>query len=477
MAAAQLDTGDTAWILTSTALVLLMTPGLAFFYGGLAREGHVLNTMMMSLISMGVVAIAWSAVGFSLAFGKGGPLIGDLLHAGLHQELDGQLWAPHKFPALLFVAFQMCFAVVGAAIISGSVAERMRFSAWILFIALWSVLVYAPICHWVWGGGWIEKLGALDFAGGTVVHETTATSALVLAVLLGPRSARPAEPEPHNVPFVILGGGMLWFGWLGFNGGSAYGANQTAALAVLNTCLAGAASMIVWASLERLRNKRTSAVGTMTGAIVGLVIATPGCGHVTPLGAVAMGALGCLLAYPTFLLHHPRVDDTLDVFCCHGISGFIGTMLTGIFARPSEFAKPSDDVVQARFKLLGAQLAGGLAAPAYAAVATIALYFLISHFMRMRVPEEDEHGGVDAALHGEVAYRTHKPREAGSGRPAQELELGSPNGALGDSPNPMAECGACPQKNGTSASTAAPPCHWGTDDVPSTAAAAAREEP
>jgi len=393
---------DIAWVLTSSALVLLMTPGLAFFYGGLVQGANVLNTMMMSIISMGVMAVLWLFVGFSLAFGSGGgAFIGDLGYIGL-SGLESVLWPETKLPAMLFATFQMTFAIIASAIISGAIAERMRFSAFVCFICLWSVLVYAPVCHWTWGpGGWIDELGAKDFAGGIVVHESTAVSALVLAGLLGPRlrcGQREQEDQPHNVPFAILGAALLWFGWSGFNGGSALAADDTAVLALMNTYQAAAASLVIWALLERLQHRRaSSASGMVTGAIVGLVIITPAAGFVTPVGAVTMGAVGTVLVYPSFQLRL-RVDDNLDAFPCHGVASFVGACLTGLLAKEGGL------LYGGGWKLLGAQVLAAVAVAIYTAVATAAIFFVLSRFMAMRVTEDDENAGLDCVCHGEKAY-------------------------------------------------------------------------
>lgn len=402
MALVGMNPADVAWVLMSSALVLLMTPGLAFFYGGLVQGANVLNTMMMSIISMGVTALLWLFVGFSLAFGSGGgAFIGDFSYVGF-SGLESVLWPETKLPAMLFAAFQMTFAIIASAIISGAVAERMRFSAYVCFICLWSVLVYVPVCHWTWGpGGWIDAMGAKDFAGGIVVHESTAVSALVLAGLLGPRldhGRGEQQARPHNVPFAILGAALLWFGWSGFNGGSALAADETAVLALMNTYQAAAASLVMWALLERLQHKRaSSASGMVTGAVVGLVIITPAAGFVTPVGAVAMGAVGTALVYPTFQWRL-RVDDNLDAFPCHGVGSFVGACLTGVLAKEGGL------LYGGGWNLLGAQVLAAVAVAIYTAVVTAAIFFVISRFMAMRVAEHDESAGLDSVCHGESAY-------------------------------------------------------------------------
>ena len=400
-----IDAGNTAWVLTSSAFVLLMTPGLAFFYGGLVKEQNVLNTMMMSLISMGVVSMTWMLAGFSLAFGDGGgKIIGDLNYFGMRGMLDMDVWDGTTLPPLVFVVFQMTFAVIGCAIISGSIVERMHFGAFTVFITLWSLVVYAPIAHWIWGpGGWIEELGAKDFAGGAVVHESTAVSALTLAWLLGPRSER-GEDQAHNVAFVILGGSLLWFGWSGFNGGSALAADGLAALALINSYQAAASCLVTWMMIERIFRKRWSAIGAVTGAVVGLVIITPAAGFVSTIGAFAMGVIGALMVYP-FFQFTSRIDDSLDTFPCHGISGFFGTMLTGCFAMDGGLFYGGG------FKLLLVQFVASMAVAAYAAFMSTIIFLLIKFVMRTRVHKDWEDAGLDELVHGESAY-VHSPTKS-----------------------------------------------------------------
>src|SRR5262252_5650386 len=284
-----MNQADTAWMLIATALVLLMTPALAFFYGGLVRSRNVLNTMMMSFVSLGFVGVLWAAIGYSLAFAPGGAFIGDLSRALLHGVgLEPQGSIPH----LLFMCYQGTFAIITAALISGAIVERMRFPAYATFITLWSIVVYGPIAHWVWGGGWLAQMGALDFAGGTVVHVNAAVAALVAALVVGPRRDYPSGSLlPHNVPFTLLGAGLLWFGWFGFNGGSALAANGQAALAFVNTMFAPAATLVVWVTLDAIRSQRSTAVGAATAIVVGLVAITPAAGFVGPMSAITLGAL------------------------------------------------------------------------------------------------------------------------------------------------------------------------------------------
>ena len=292
-----MNAADTAWMLIATALVLMMTPALAFFYGGLVRTKNALNTMMMSFISLGFVAVAWAVIGYSLAFGEGGDWIGGAANALLRGV--GLEVAPRatNLPHLLYMCYQGTFCIITAALISGAVVERMRFPAYVVFITLWSLVVYGPIAHWVWGGGFLAKMGALDFAGGTVVHVNAAAAALVAAIVVGPRrDYKKVALAPHNVPFTLLGAGLLWFGWFGFNAGSALAANNIAALAFTTTMLAPAGTLVVWSLLDLMRNQRTTAVGAATGIVVGLVAVTPAAGFIGPMSAIALGALA---AFPS----------------------------------------------------------------------------------------------------------------------------------------------------------------------------------
>src|SRR5512141_1897084 len=326
-----MNPADIAWMLVATALVLLMTPALGFFYGGLVRSKNALNTMMMSVSSLAFVGIAWALVGYSLAFSAGSAWIGDLSRALLSGVgLEAQGTVPH----LLFFSFQGTFAIITAALVSGAIVERMRFGPYLAFITLWSLVVYAPVAHWVWGGGFLAKMGALDFAGGTVVHVNAAVAALVAAVVIGKRKdyARQAI-LPHNVPFTLLGAGLLWFGWFGFNAGSALAANGIAALAFANTMLAPAGTLVVWTLLDLGRSRKATAVGAATAIVVGLVAITPAAGFVGPLAALALGALAALPSYFALLYRaRTRLDDSLDVVAAHGLGGIVGALLTGVLA-------------------------------------------------------------------------------------------------------------------------------------------------
>jgi Amt family ammonium transporter len=393
---------DTAWMLVSTALVLLMTPALGFFYGGLVRSKNVLNTAMMSFASLGAVGIAWAVVGYTLAFGPGDP-VGGLDYALLRGVgLEGGSWG--AIPHLLFMAYQCTFAIIAAALISGAVVERMRFGPYLAFITLWSVVVYAPVAHWVWGGGWIARSGALDFAGGTVVHVTAGTAAVVAALTVGGRKDHGRVALlPHNVPYVLLGAGLLWFGWFGFNAGSALGANGKAALALVNTMLAPGATLLVWMALDHLRSRHVTAVGAATGIVVGLVAITPAAGFVGPMSAIALGALAAIPSY--FALTYrsrTRLDDSLDVFAAHGTGGMTGALLTGVFAASAWGG--TDGLLHGNPGLVGTQAVAILAAAAVSAVGTFVILRLIALVSPLRAPERAQGVGLDVALHGEEAY-------------------------------------------------------------------------
>ena len=394
---------DTAWMLVATGLVLLMTPALAFFYGGLVRSKNALNTMMMSFASLGVVGVVWALGAYSLAFAPGGAWIGGLDHlalAGVNLEPRGTI------PHVLFMAYQGTFAIVTAALISGAIVERMRFGAYLLFIGLWTLGVYAPVAHWVWGGGWLARLGALDFAGGTVVHVNAAVTALVAALVVGPRHDYGRQALlPHSVPFVLLGAGLLWFGWLGFNGGSALAANGTAALAAVNTVLAPCATILVWLALDRLRTGRMTAVGIATALVVGLVAITPAAGYVGPMAALAIGALAAPLSYYGLVWRaRTRLDDSLDVTPAHGLGGMAGALLTGVFA--AAVWGGTDGLLAGRPVQLALQALGVAATIGYGAVASWLLLRLVNLVVPLRPGSQDEAVGLDVTQHGEEAYST-----------------------------------------------------------------------
>lgn len=401
-AAATISAPDTAWLLISTALVLLMTPALAFFYGGLVRSKNALNTMMMSFIALGVAGVLWAILGYSLAFGEGSSWIGNFSMAflnGVGVEANGTV------PHLLFMAFQGTFAIITAALISGAVVERMRFGAYLLFIALWGLLVYAPVAHWVWGGGWLGALGALDFAGGAVVHINAGAAALVAALVLGPRKDYGRQALlPHNVPFVLLGAGLLWFGWFGFNGGSALAADGVAALAFVNTLLAPAATLVVWTLLDYVRTQKITAVGVATGIIVGLVAITPAAGFISPMFALLLGGLAAIPSYFALVWRaRTRLDDSLDVFAAHGVGGITGALLTGVFAQASVNGSV-DGLLFGNVTQFGIQALSVVAVFAYSGLLTFLLLKGMSFVMTVRASSKEEGHGMDIVNHGEEAY-------------------------------------------------------------------------
>ena len=391
-------------MLISTALVLLMTPALAFFYGGLVRSKNSLNTMMMSFISLGFVAVLWALVGYSLAFSTGNNWIGDLSNVflrGVGLDVRPTTTIPHA----LFMSYQGTFAIITAALISGAIVERMRFSAYVTFISLWAVVVYSPIAHWVWGGGWLAKMGALDFAGGTVVHVNAAVAAFAAAIVVGQRSDyKKASILPHNVPFVLLGAGLLWFGWFGFNAGSALAAGPIAALAFVTTMLAPAATLVVWTIIDVLRTGKPTSVGAATAIVVGLVAVTPAAGFVSPMSALALGGLA---AFPSYFAIQFRsktsLDDSLDVVAAHGVGGTVGALLTGVFAEKA-LNGVADGVLFGNPRQLLIQGAAVLAAIVYSGTASFLLLKAIALVMPLRATTEEEASGLDISLHGEDAY-------------------------------------------------------------------------
>jgi ammonium transporter, Amt family len=397
-----MSAADTAWMLVATAMVLVMTPALGFFYGGMVRAKNALNTMMMSYVALGFVGIAWALIGYSLAFAGDGGFLGGLQYAFFHRV---GLEAKGTIPHVLFAAYQGTFAVITAALISGAIVERMRFGPYLTFVALWSIAVYAPIAHWVWGGGWLGKLGALDFAGGTVVHINAAAAALVIAIVLGARKdyARQAI-IPQNVPFTLLGTGILWFGWFGFNGGSALGANTSAALAFTNTMFAPMATLVVWSLLDLMRTRKTTAIGAATAIVVGLVAVTPAAGFVSPLSAIALGGIAAPASYFALLWRaRTRLDDSLDVVSAHGVGGIVGALLTGVLAEKS-WNGVADGALFGNPRQLLVQLAAVVATIVYSAVATFVILKLIALGFRLRASAQEEGIGLDVTQHGEEAY-------------------------------------------------------------------------
>jgi Amt family ammonium transporter len=402
---------DTAWVLISTALVMLMTPALGLFYGGMVREKNVLSTIMHSFFILALISVQWVLWGYSLAFGpdKGG-LIGGLEWVGLNGVgLEPNPDYAATIPQQAFMIFQMTFAVITPALISGAFAERKRFKAFVVFSLLWATLVYAPVAHWVWGvGGWIRNLGALDFAGGTVVHINSGVSALVCALVLGKRVGYGKEPmQPHNVTMTILGTALLWFGWFGFNAGSALSSGTLAVSAFVATNTAAAMAALTWMTASWIRHKQPSVLGAACGAVAGLVGITPAAGFVTPMAAIVIGFLaggGCFIAVELFV--RGRVDDALDVFGVHGVGGIIGALATGIFATKAINPAGADGLLYGNPGQLVTQLIAVVAVALYAAAVTWVLLKLVDAVLGIRVSPEEEQRGLDVSQHGEVAYQS-----------------------------------------------------------------------
>ena len=405
-----IDSGDTAWLLMATALVMVMLPGLALFYGGLVRRKNVLSTIMHSFFGLALVSIVWVVIGFSLAFGKdvgGLGLIGGLDYVGLITVglTPNPAYGP-TIPFILFAAFQLMFAAITPALITGAFAERKRFGAFVLFTVLWSVLVYSPVAHWVWStDGWLYKLGALDFAGGTVVHATSGVSALLVAIMIGRRALNGEGLEPHDIPMTVLGAGLLWFGWFGFNAGSSLGANGLAANALLVTNTAAAAATITWVLASYLHKRKVSVVGAAAGAVAGLVAITPASGFVTAGGALVIGLVAGGLCYSaTLLRERVHVDDALDVFAVHGVGGMFGAVATGVFATTAINAAGSGLIDGNPGQVLVQLVAVG-ATITYAVGATFLIVKLVDFLLGMRVGAREEEMGLDLSVHGEVAYQ------------------------------------------------------------------------
>jgi ammonium transporter, Amt family len=404
-----LNSGDVAWMLTSSALVLIMTPGLAFFYGGLVKRKNIINTIMSSVVLMGTASLLWVLIGFSLSFhGDKGGIIGDLGWFGLSFDTlhDTTLAYPNT---LTFAIFQMMFAIITPALITGAIAERMKFGSLVLFTTLWSIIVYYPMAHMVWGGGFLYKLGAVDFAGGDVVHISSGVSALVLTILLGRRkNYGKAAYHPHNVPFVLLGAALLWFGWFGFNAGSALGANALAAHAFMTTNTSAAAAMLSWLLIEIVMNGKPTLVGASTGLVIGLVAITPGAGFVPVWASIIIGALVSPICYFCITVVKPKFgyDDALDVFGCHGIGGIWGGIATGLFARKSiNPAAAWDGLVFGDYHLFVRQLIAVGITICFAVCGTLIVYGVTSLVTRgIKVPLKSEDTGLDMAEHGETAY-------------------------------------------------------------------------
>lgn len=431
------DTGDTAWMLASSALVLLMTPGLAFFYGGMVRARGVLNMIMMSISAMGVITVLWVLYGYSLAFGNdvsnlfGDPtqffglkgLIGGNAAAAVVADPAAGVEAAEAvniplvftFPATVFVAFQLMFAIITVALISGAVADRIKFGGWLLFSALWATFVYFPIAHWVFAfdgataehGGWIaNKLAAIDFAGGTAVHINAGTAGLVLAIILGKRRGWPTTPmRPHNLPFVMLGAGLLWFGWYGFNAGSSTSSNGTAGATFMTTTIATAAAMMAWLLTERIRDGKATSLGAASGIVAGLVAITPSCGSVNVVGALVIGLVaGVLCALAVGLKYKLGFDDSLDVVGVHLVGGLIGTLMIGLVAAPETYNGVAGLFYGGGFDQLWRQAVGAGAVLVYCAIATTILAFIVKFTVGLRLSDEDEATGADESEHAETAY-------------------------------------------------------------------------
>jgi len=398
-----INAADTAWLLVATALVLMMTPALGFFYGGMVRAKNALNTLMMSFSALGFVGIVWAFFGYSIAFGPSPGLLG----GGAYVFLRGVgLNAQGSIPHVLFFAYQGTFAIITAALISGAIVERMRFGPYITFIALWSLIVYAPVAHWVWGGGWLGKLGALDLAGGKVVHVNAAAAAFVCAIVIGSRKdyARQAI-LPQNVPFTLLGAGLLWLGWFGFNAGSALAANGTAALAFVNTMLAPIATLVVWTLLDLARSKKATAIGAATGIVVGLVAITPAAGFVSPIFGILIGAIAALPSYFALVYRATtRLDDSLDVVAAHGVGGITGALLTCVFASKAWNAAGGDGLVYGNARQLGIQAIAIVATLVYSAIGTLVIIKVLGLIMKLRSDPREEGMGMDFTQHGEEAY-------------------------------------------------------------------------
>ncbi len=403
-----ISAGDTAWVLVSAALVMVMVPGLAFFYGGLVRTKSSLNTLVMSLAALALVTVQWVLGGYSLAFAPGGGWIGGLQWWGL----GGVGAAPYAgyaagVPHLAFAVYQAMFAGITVALISGAVVERMKFPAYLLFAVAWTTLVYDPLAHWVWGeGGWLRALGVLDFAGGTVVHVSAGTSALVAALMLGRRRGLgQATLGAHNVPFTLLGAGLLWFGWFGFNAGSALAASGVAAGAFVTTHAAASAGLVAWMLVDLARTRKATAVGAATGAVAGLVAITPAAGFVTPRAALVIGALGAAASYAAIQIRtRTKVDDALDVFACHGVAGVVGALLTGVFATTAVNAAGADGLLAGNARQVGMQAVAVLATIVFSGAATAVILVAVKALVGLRIPVTDEMAGVDWSEHGEHAY-------------------------------------------------------------------------
>jgi len=403
---AKVDTGDTAWMMTATALVLLMTPALGLFYAGLVRAKNSLNTFMMSISAIAIAGFTWALIGYSLAFDGTGDLIGGLHNVALHdvtfEPRDGT-----TIPHLVFMAFQATFCIITTALISGAVVERMRFGAWMVFAAIWSVVVYSVMAHWAFGGGWLLEGGTLDFAGGVPVEMASGFSALAAALVVGARKDYGRQALlPHNGIYVVIGAGLLWFGWFGFNGGSGFSTGHSSVLAFTNTLLTPSCSLLAWFVMDLMRGRQVTAIGAATSIIVGCVLITPAGAFISPGWAMALGFAGAVPCYAVIMLRpRTRVDETLDVLAAHGIAGFFGILFIGFFAQQN-WNEISDGFVYGHIGQLGDQALAALVAALYAFVMTFLLLKGLSLVMPLRVTEYEEALGMDTVQHGEEAYPT-----------------------------------------------------------------------
>lgn len=404
-----MNNADIAFMLVCTALVFFMIPGLAFFYGGLVKKRHVLSIMMQSIAAIGIITILWILVGYTLAFGPDtGSLIGKLDFFGLRGVTLEPKSAGATIPHMLFMVYQLMFAIITPAIMTGATAERLRFPAYILIISLWSLLVYAPLAHWVWGGGWLADLGVLDFAGGTVVHISSGFSGLIAALVIGKRYNRDSEKSiPHNLPYVILGGGMLWFGWFGFNAGSQLAADGIAVLAFTTTHVSACAGLLGWMIVERLHHGKPTVLGAVSGMVAGLGAITPACAFVTPVSAIVIGLVSSGLCYfaVAYLKEKLRYDDALDAFGIHGISGTWGTLATALFCSTALNPNSVDGLYYSgSFSQLGIQAIAVLTTFAYSGIATLLILKLVDWITPLTATEDEQESGLDITQHGESAY-------------------------------------------------------------------------
>lgn len=400
---AAVDSGDTAWLLVSSALVLLMTPGLAFFYAGMVRNKNAVSTLYQNIIALGIVGLLWAVVGFSLAFSNGTPFIGSLdmmMLNGVGQEPDGTSTIPY----LLFMAFQMMFAIITPALMTGAFAERVRFKAWVLILILWSIIVYAPVAHWVWGpGGWLLSKGVLDFAGGFVVHMTAGFSALTAAIVIGKRKDFGQNHKPYDIGMIVLGTGLLWFGWFGFNAGSALAANGIAVQAFANTFFSSATALVLWTLIDKMKDGKPTAMGGCIGVVAGLVAVTPAAGFVTVQSAIIIGALAGIICnlVARAVKGVCNIDDTLDVFACHGVGGLLGVIMTGLLSTTAVNSAGADGLLNGGSSLFAANLTGALAVAVYSMVATFIILKVVGFIVPIRVTEKEEKEGLDITEHGE----------------------------------------------------------------------------